>query len=264
MWATNLKIVGLVVGTLALYTLIANSIPQLQSEVPRALVLGPDATPDQLVAGGEQLYTGGGGCTACHGLGTRAPNLESDERGAGPIGVRCATRVPGKSCKEYLYESLTRPNAYIVSGYEPIMPDVTRTLTPTQIWALVAYLESLGGTVDVTAADIPAAPAGAPAAAPPGGPGGFAGGTTDPMQLYTAAGCIGCHVLDGQGGAIGPEMTRIGARLSADEIRRGILEPNAEIASGYEQFAGMMPAIFGQQLNAAQLEALVRFLAARR
>ena len=40
MWATNLRIIGVVLGTLALYTLIANKIPQVQSEVPRALSLG--------------------------------------------------------------------------------------------------------------------------------------------------------------------------------------------------------------------------------
>jgi len=40
MWATNAKIIGIVLGTLALYTLIANKIPQVQSEVPQALTLG--------------------------------------------------------------------------------------------------------------------------------------------------------------------------------------------------------------------------------
>ena len=30
MWATNAKILGIVLGTLALYTLIANKIPQVQ------------------------------------------------------------------------------------------------------------------------------------------------------------------------------------------------------------------------------------------
>ncbi len=36
MWRTNLTIVLLVLGTLALYTLVANSIPQMQSVVPQA------------------------------------------------------------------------------------------------------------------------------------------------------------------------------------------------------------------------------------
>ena len=44
MWANNLRILGVVLGTLALYTLIANKIPQVQSEVPQALSLGANVT----------------------------------------------------------------------------------------------------------------------------------------------------------------------------------------------------------------------------
>ncbi|HJS42061.1 MAG TPA: hypothetical protein VJ755_01195, partial [Gemmatimonadales bacterium] len=60
MWSINLRIFGVVLCTLALYTLIANQIPQVQSEVPRALSLGADVTPEQLVSAGDQLYQGAG------------------------------------------------------------------------------------------------------------------------------------------------------------------------------------------------------------
>src|SRR5438046_679904 len=102
MWATNLKVVGVVLGTLALYTLIANKIPQVQSEVPQALTLGANVTPEQLVSAGEKVFNGIGGCTTCHGLGTRAPNLLTDEKGAGTIRPRRGKREAGKSCQEYL------------------------------------------------------------------------------------------------------------------------------------------------------------------
>src|SRR5207245_3810448 len=121
MWANNLRIIAVVLGTLALYTLIANKIPQVQSEVPHALTLGANVTPEQLTAAGDQLYHGAGGCTACHGLGTRAPNLLTAEKGLGPIGARCGKRKSGKDRKAYLYESLTSPRAYVVAGYEPII-----------------------------------------------------------------------------------------------------------------------------------------------
>src|SRR5262245_16605633 len=136
MWRTNLKILGLVLGVLAAYTLVANSIPQIQSEVPQALDLSGDVTPQQLVAAGERIYQGAGGCTACHGLGTRAPNLLTDERGTGQIGARCGSREPGKNCKEYLHEALTEPGKFVVAGYQPIMPDMRRTLPPDQVWAV--------------------------------------------------------------------------------------------------------------------------------
>src|SRR6267378_220148 len=180
MWAINLRIIGVVLGTLALYTLIANKIPQVQSEVPHALTLGANVTPEQLTNAGDQLYHGAGGCTACHGLGTRAPNLLSDEKGPGPIGARCGKREPGKDCKAYLPESLTSPRAYVVQGYEPIMPDMGRTLSPQQLWALVAFLESNGGTVDVTGADIPPSSTTSTTSTSSTPSTGIAGGSTDP------------------------------------------------------------------------------------
>src|SRR5213595_4100979 len=196
MWATNLKVVGIVLGTLALYTLIANKIPQVQSEVPQTLTLGANVTPEQLVAAGEKVFNGIGGCTTCHGLGTRAPNLLTDEKGTGPIGARCGKREAGKSCKAYIYESLTSPKAYVVQGYEPIMPEMGRILSPQQIWALVAFLESNGGTVDVTATDIPASTTSTTSTSSTPSA-GIAGGSTDPMTMIRGAGCTGCHKISG-------------------------------------------------------------------
>jgi mono/diheme cytochrome c family protein len=261
MWATNLKVLGVVLGTLALYTLIANKIPQVQSEVPRALTLGADVTPEQLAQAGEQVFTGIGGCTTCHGLGTRAPNLLTDEKGQGPIGARCGKRESGKDCKSYLHEALVQPGAFVVPGYEPIMPDMSRTLSPQQIWAVIAYLESQGGSITVSAADVPASTTSTTSTTSGGS---IAGGSTDPMAIIRAAGCIGCHKLGAEGAAVGPDLTHVGARLTAAGIREAILQPDAKISKGFENFAGIMPKTFGDQLTANQIEALVRFLAARK
>src|ERR671915_357649 len=121
MWRTNLKVLVLTLGMLGFYTGVARIIPQLESEVPEALAFGADVTPEALVAAGERVYNGAGGCTACHGLGTRAPNLLADHAGQGQIGARCGTRTPGVDCKTYLYESMTTPGAYLVAGFENIM-----------------------------------------------------------------------------------------------------------------------------------------------
>jgi len=262
MWGTNLRILGVVLGTLALYTLIANKIPQVQSEVPRALTLGADVTPEQLAQAGEQVFTGIGGCTTCHGLGTRAPNLLTDEKGQGPIGARCAKRESGKDCKSYLHEALTQPGAFVVPGYEPIMPDMSRTLSPQQVWAVIAYLESQGGTITVTASDVPATSTTSTTSTSSGG--SIAGGSSDPMAIIHAAGCIGCHKHGAEGAPVGPDLTHVGGRLSAAGIREAILLPDAKISKGFESFAGVMPKTFGDQLSANQLEALVRFLAGRK
>ena len=266
MWRTNLKVLFVTLVVLGFYTTIAHVIPQLKSEVPEALALTSDVTPDALVAAGEKVYNGAGGCTACHGLGTRAPNLITDFNGQGQIGARCGKRKPSMDCKAYLYESLTQPQAFIVTGFDPIMPDMRKQLPEDQIWAVIAYLESLGGEVTVTAADIKnAAPAQASsgAAAPAGGGGAFTA-TTDPVALYNEKMCVGCHQLDGKGGAVGPSFDHIGSRVKEDYIRRSILFPDADTAKGFEKFAGVMPKNFGQQLSAAQLEILVKFLASRK
>ena len=70
---------------------------------------------------------------------------------------------------------------------------MTRTLSDAQIWSLVAYLESLGGEVTVTADDLAAAAESGQQAGggTPGASGGaastmLAGGSTDPVQLIQA------------------------------------------------------------------------------
>ena len=263
MWRTNLRILALAVCVVGFYTAIAHAIPQLQSEVPEALTLTSDASPEVLAAAGEKIFNGAGGCTTCHGLGTRAPNLLTDHAGQGPIGARCGSREPGKDCKAYLYESLVKPGAFVVPGFEPIMPDMSRQLSQDQIWAVVAYLQTQGGEVTVSASDLTSAvAAGGPAAPASAGPALTA--TVDPVQLYNEKGCVGCHQLDGKGGQVGPSFDHMGARHDAAYIRCSILEPNADTAKGFEKFAGTMPATFGQQLSAAQLEALVKFLGSRR
>ena len=272
MLKTNLSILAVVIGCLGVFTWVANAIPQIQSDVPEEIVFSGDVT--DLVAGGESLYNGAGGCTACHGLGERAPNLLTDHEGTGLIGVRCANRVAGQDCKQYLHTSLLDPQAYLVEGFAPIMVDASRTLSSTQIWALVAYLQSQGGDVTVTGADVEEGGGEAPATggalmagggAAPAAAGGavVANGSLDPQELLQAGTCIACHTLTGPS-LLGPSFETIGARLTAEEIRTSILDPNASVAEGYETMAGLMPTTFGTMLNAAQLEAIVQFLASQR
>ncbi|MDH3427958.1 MAG: c-type cytochrome [Gemmatimonadota bacterium] len=257
MWRTNLAVAFVVLGTLGVYTAVANMIPQVQSDVPEELVLSADVSPEELVAAGEILFAGsGGGCTACHGLGTRAPDL------LGSVGSTCETREPGKSCKDYLHESLVDPGAYVVEGFQPIMPDMSRTLSDAQIWSLVAFLQSQGGEVTVTAADL--APSGdGPDATTPTDPATDGRATPqdiDPAALIQSLGCTACHAYGASPGGVGPAISAM-AGLEPDYLRRSIVEPAADTAAGFEALAGTMPPTFGQQLTDAQLEALVTYLA---
>ena len=112
MWRTNLKILALAFVVIGFYTTVAHVIPQLQSEVPEALALGSGATPEALVSAGEKIYNGAGGCTACHGLGTRAPNLITDYKGQGAIGARCGKGLSLCGLKRKRFP----PNATSISG----------------------------------------------------------------------------------------------------------------------------------------------------
>ncbi len=254
---TNLKVLGVVLGTLAVYTWVANSIPQLESVVPEELSFGADVTEAELVAAGQELFNGGGGCLVCHGLPTRAPNLLTDQGGEGTIGQRCATRVPGEDCKTYIYESLTEPTAYVLDGFDPMVFQA-RVFSGAQIWALVAFMQDQGGTVTVTGADVAAA-AEADAAAPAAG--GPLTASMDPLEIMRANLCLGCHVLDGEGIATGPPFDGMGDRIDADRIRRSILDPGAEAAEGFEDQLGAMTPTIADLLSARQLEVLVQFLA---
>jgi mono/diheme cytochrome c family protein len=248
-----------------LFKLVANAIPQVQSEVPAEADFGSDVTSEELVSVGQTLFDGAGGCTACHAEspGARAPNLLTDYRGQGTIGARCGTRIPEMACKDYLHTALADPTGHLVDEYPPIMPSAARTMDGQQVWALVAYLESNGGEVTVTGADIQAdmvaAPEGSGAGAPAGGASGPAVAGEDPVQILQSL-CVNCHQVGGQGVALGPPLDGIGGRLGADQIRTGILDPAASLAVGFETMAGIMPPTFGSQLTAAQLEAVVRHL----
>ena len=254
MWRTNLTVALVVLGTLGLYTAVANMIPQVESDVPEELVLGADVSPEELVAAGEVLYAGGGGCTACHGLGTRAPDL------IGVVGSACQTRQPGTACKDYLHESMVNPSAFVVDGFQPIMPDMSRTLSDTQIWSIVAYLETQGGEVTVTAADLAPAESSGGEAEPEAASGPAISTETDPAAMIVSLGCTACHAAGDSPGGLGPAMSAM-ADLETDYIRRSILDPAADVAAGFEPFAGTMPATFGDQLTATQLEALVNYIA---
>lgn len=260
MFMTNFKVILVVVGTVTLYTAVASWIPQVASEVPEELSFTGDVTAEQLVEAGEELYAGAGGCVACHGLGTRAPNLVTSHEGQGTIGERCGGRVQGQDCETYLHASLVEPNAYLVEGFEPIMPDMSRTLSDAQIWSLVAYLQNLGGQVTVDPSRVSGDAGSGTTPAQPAAPVAAATATLEPLEIYRQYTCVVCHQLGGEGGPIGPALDAIGAVRDADYIRRSILDPAADTAPGFEALAGTMPPTLGQQMTAAQLEALVSFL----
>ncbi len=46
--------------------------------------------------------------------------------------------------------------------------------------------------------------------------------------------CAKCHVVGGQGGAVGPDLSGVGAKYPREELIRSVLYPSSQIFSGYE------------------------------
>jgi len=146
----TVRIGALVLATTAFYTYVGQMVPQSEVQPPQETVLSADLTTDEMVAVGREIMDGKGLCTTCHTIGQsgalRFPDLDG-------IGARAADRVPGLSDIEYLAESLYEPDAFIVPGFNPGMPAINRPpvgLTDQEILAVIAYLQTLGGTPTVT------------------------------------------------------------------------------------------------------------------
>lgn len=82
-------------------------------------------------------------------------------------------------------------------------------------------------------------------------------GSTETAAYVYARYCVSCHVIDGDGGSDGPELSRIGAEHDAGYLRRLIADPES-----VNPDAEMPP--FGRRLSEAELEAIAAYLASRR
>jgi mono/diheme cytochrome c family protein len=96
---------------------------------------------------------------------------------------------------------------------------------------------------------------------------------TEPLargrQLFGRLDCARCHVIDGQGGRLGPDLSHIGSEAAerragtpaADYIRESIESPGAYIVPGYND---VMPRGLARRLSQGDLEALLLFLTEHR
>jgi cytochrome c oxidase subunit 2 len=85
------------------------------------------------------------------------------------------------------------------------------------------------------------------------------GGAGQGAEIF-AASCGSCHTLAAAGttGQIGPNLDETLAGADAEKVAASILDPNAEIAAGYQP--DVMPQNFGELLSDAQVEGLVEYL----
>jgi len=79
-----------------------------------------------------------------------------------------------------------------------------------RVWQLVAFIRSLSANAAKSSGD---ATAGA--------------------TLFRSQGCAGCHRIRGEGGAIGPDLTSVGAARSLDNLKQSVVAPDAEVQPSY-------------------------------
>jgi len=234
-------------------------LTQSEEHPPPELEITLETDNDTLVGMGETLLKTKGGCLLCHKITEQGNTRGPDLRG---VGGRAAARKPGMDAEAYLTESLVSPGAYVVeefaaAGGTSIMPAADKPpadLSPTELKAMVAYLQSLGGeiTVAITAEDVQAA------AARKQKPSSGTASTHPGAALLTSQACVACHDVTGTTRLVGPPLTNVGERLSAAEIRQSIVDPNAVIAEGFQP--GLMLADFGEKLTPEELDQLVGYL----
>lgn len=142
----TLRIAALAIATTGFYTYVGQLVPQKEVHPPAEVVVSKDMTPEQMQKVGLQIMEGKGLCLTCHNGSARFPVLQG-------VGSRAGSRVPGLSDVEYLAQSLYEPDTYIVPGFAKGMPAISKppiSLSDDEILAVIAYLQSLGGTTTVT------------------------------------------------------------------------------------------------------------------
>ncbi len=267
---TTVKIFLFTLGVTLFYTYVGHMVPQKEFHPPKTMEFRSDLTPVELAEIGRQIVAGKGTCLTCHTIGADRPGRFPDLAG---VGARAKNRKPGYSDVEYLAEALYRPNAYIVPGFAPGMPQVNKPpigLTDQEILAVIAYLQSLGGTPTVTlqthlkwagetgeSASAPTGQATTPSTAQP----------ASARELFTKYLCTTCHNLDAPVKLVGPSLYDVGGRLTKGQIYEAIMEPDATVAPGFP--AGIMSATlkankFYQKVKPTELKAMVDYLSSLR
>lgn len=247
MKTTFFKIFAFLLVTVSTYSYVGQLVPQFEEYPPAKKVITVTTPPAELAAIGEELVRVKGGCLICHKVtetgNERGPDLR---KAAG----QAATRKPGMDAGAYLFESITQPEVFLVPGYPKMMPSALKppaNMNLAEVKAIIAYLQTLGGsevTVKIAAEDIQAAKA--------------AGPVHKGKEAMGTYGCIGCHKVEGEGGEVGPELTKVGAGRTAEEILKKIVDPSAWTAPNYQ--AGIMPADLGKSIPEGDRHEIVAYL----
>jgi cytochrome c oxidase cbb3-type subunit 3 len=133
-------------------------------------------------------------CSPCHGL---------KAQGGG--------RGPDLSSNRWTHGSSDKDIFHTITEGVPGTEMPANGFEDSEIWAIIAYLRSL---------------------APPKSP-TLSGDRVKGEKIFTEkAGCAACHMVNGHGGLLGPDLSRVGASRSASYLIDSIREPSKELSDG--------------------------------
>ena len=135
-------------------------------------------------------------CSRCHGFDAKG----NDETGAPDLTGRLSRASTDVAIFNIIRTGV--PNTAMLPVAEAV-PDAT-------VWQLVAYINSLRYNPDLVDLD---------------------GNSESGARLFTAKGdCDSCHMVNGQGGRLGPDLSRIGETTTPEDLGIAIMGPDEEVA----------------------------------
>ena len=189
-------------AALALCTLVGRAPAFAQPTTEKTT--NPLAGDAKAVDAGKNIYRGR--CGVCHGI---------DAKGYRGSDLTTGDWVHGGGDAQ-IFRTIARG----IPGTE--MPGHAN-MSEEEVWMVIAYLRTLSS---------------------PGGAAAERGDATRGEQIYQAknkGNCAQCHMIDGRGGRLGPNLSRIGASRSAAALEREIRRPGEVIPVGFETVTVVMP-----------------------
>ena len=146
--ARFVRVVGFVIIVLGLFSMTALGVPQMASLPPaeEKFDVASIKTASDMAAIGQKIFFSKGQCALCHSIGPSESARCPDLKGIG-----------AKLSREFIYESLTQPQAYIYLDYRhegppkeypARMPHINKNpigLSNNEILSVIAFLQQMSG-----------------------------------------------------------------------------------------------------------------------
>jgi cytochrome c oxidase cbb3-type subunit III len=164
----------------------------LRGTAQEKVVTNPVAGNPAAIREGASLFRGN--CSPCHG-----PNAQGGGRG------------PDLTAGRWVHGSSDAAIFATINAGVPGTEMPANGFEDSETWAIIAYLQSLAPVRSAT----------------------VSGDRARGEKIFSeTAGCSTCHMVQGRGGVLGPDLSRVGEARSVPYLIDSIREPSKELSSG--------------------------------